>query len=111
MAAAGTLIQMAAQRSSATALDGSQHTEMLPAQPGSILLYEAFARHTDDIGHLERWLIHLLCSLRERLTCSGAGQFEFVERRACGFQMALGEMKVNGSGFEVGVTEQQLYGR
>jgi hypothetical protein len=54
MAAARTLIQMAAERSSAAALDGSQHTEMLPAQPGSILLDEALARHTDDIGHLER---------------------------------------------------------
>ena len=71
MAAARTLIQMAAERSTAATLDGSQHTEMLPAQPGSILLDEAFARHTDDIGHLERWLIHPLCSLRERFTFSG----------------------------------------
>jgi hypothetical protein len=23
---------------------------------------------TDDIGHLERWPFHLLCSLRDRLT-------------------------------------------
>jgi hypothetical protein len=37
------------------------------------------------------------------------GQLEFVERRAGGFQMTLGEMKVNGSGFKVGVTEQELH--
>jgi hypothetical protein len=71
MAAARTLIQMDAERSRAATLDRSQHTEMLPAQLGSILLDEAFARHMDDIGHLERWLIHFLCSLRERFTCSG----------------------------------------
>jgi hypothetical protein len=38
-----------------------------------------------------------------------AGQLEFIERCACRFQMALREMKVNGCGFEVSVTEQQLY--
>ena len=59
---------MAAERSSAATLDGPQHAEMLPAQPGSILLDEAFACRTDDIGHLEGWLIHLLCSLRDRFT-------------------------------------------
>ena len=71
MTAARTLIQMTAERSSPTALDSPQHAEMLPAQPGSILLDKAFTRRTNDIGHLERWRIHLLCSLRDRFTFSG----------------------------------------
>ena len=48
MAAARALIQMAAERRRAAALDGAQHAEMLPGQSGSILLDEA------------------LCLLRER---------------------------------------------
>ena len=72
MAAARALIQMAAQRRRAAALDGSQHTEMLPGQSGSVLLNEAFARCSNDIGHLEGWRVHLLCSLRERFTCFGS---------------------------------------
>jgi hypothetical protein len=40
-----------------------------------------------------------------------AREFDFVERRARGFQMTLGEMQIDRSGFEVGVTEQQLHGR
>ena len=72
MAAARTLIQMAAERGRAAALDGAQHAEMLPGQSGSILLDEAFARCSNDVGHLEGWRVHLLCSLRERFTCCGS---------------------------------------
>jgi hypothetical protein len=42
-----------------------------PVQSGSVLIDKAFACCTNDIGHLEAWRIHLLCSLRERFTCSG----------------------------------------
>ena len=71
LAAARALIQMATECRRAASLDGAQHTKMLPGQSGSILLNEAFARCTNDIGHLEGWRVHLLCSLRERFTCSG----------------------------------------
>src|SRR5690242_12067493 len=69
IAAARALIQVAAQRRRAAALDGPQHTKMLPGQSGSVLLDEAVARCSNDVGHLEGWRVHLLCSLRERLTC------------------------------------------
>ena len=71
MLAAGTAIQVAAERSRATALDGAQHAQVLPTKPGSILFNKALARRADNIGHLKGWLLHLLCSLRERFTCSG----------------------------------------
>ena len=72
LAAAGALIQMAAERGRATALDSPQHAKMLPAQSGSIPLNKAFARCANDVGHLEGWRVHLLCSLRERFTCFGS---------------------------------------
>jgi hypothetical protein len=55
MAAARTLIDVTAERSTTAALDRPQHTDMLPAQPRSILLDKAFACRTKDIGHLEGW--------------------------------------------------------
>src|SRR4051794_8191752 len=61
MPAARALIQMSAQRRRAATLDCAQHPEVLPLQSGSVLLGEALARCTNDIGHLEGWRIHLLC--------------------------------------------------
>ena len=71
LAAAGALIHMAAERGRAAALDSPQHPKMLPGQSGSILLDKTSARCANDVGHLEGWRVHLLCSLRERFTCSG----------------------------------------
>ena len=70
MAALATAIQMAAERCRAAVLDGEEHAEMQPRQPGPVLLDEAVAMRADDIGHLERWPVHLLCSLRDRFTWS-----------------------------------------
>src|ERR1700751_323297 len=72
LAAARALIQMAAERGRAATLDGSQHANMLPVQSGSVLLDKASARCSNDVGHLEGWRVHLLCSLRERFTCVGS---------------------------------------
>jgi hypothetical protein len=68
MAALLAAVQMTAERSSAAVLDGGKHAEMQPGQPGPALLDEAVTMCTDDIGHLERWPFHLLCSLRDRFT-------------------------------------------
>ena len=70
MAALNAAVQVTAERSSAAVLDGGKHAEMQPGQPGPVLLHEAVAMRTDDIGHLERWPFHLLCSLRDRFTWS-----------------------------------------
>ena len=72
LAAARALIQVAAERGRAATLDGSQHANMLPAQSRSVLLNKAFACCSNDVGHLEGWRVHLLCSLRERFTCFGS---------------------------------------
>jgi hypothetical protein len=39
-----------------------------------------------------------------------AGAFGVIERRACGLQMALGEVKINRGGFDVRMSEQCLHG-
>jgi hypothetical protein len=44
MSAAHALIQMAAERCGAAALDGSQHFQMEPVQPPTVLFDEAPAR-------------------------------------------------------------------
>ena len=70
MAALAAAIQMTAQGSRAAVLDGEKHAEMEPGQPCPALLDETVAMRADDIGHLERWSFHLLCSLRDRFTWS-----------------------------------------
>src|SRR5258708_489844 len=71
MAASGTAIQVATEGCRAANLDGVKHVQMEPRQPGSVLGDEAAAVLSDDIGHLERWLVHGFCSFRERLMLSG----------------------------------------
>src|ERR1700684_2248222 len=70
MAALAAAIQMTAQGSSAAVLNGEKHAEMEPGQPDPSLLDETVAMRPDDIGHLERWRLHLLYSLRDRFTWS-----------------------------------------
>jgi len=69
--AAGTAIEMAAQRGRAAVLDGVEHAPVVPGEPGTILLDEAVLVLSDDIGHLEGWPVHRFCNLRESLTLSG----------------------------------------
>src|ERR1035438_4327671 len=71
MAASGTAIQVATECCSAAELDGVQHAQMEPRQPGPVLYDEAVAVLSDDVGHLERWPLHRFCSFRERLLWSG----------------------------------------
>src|ERR1700732_4826934 len=71
MAASGTTIQVATERCRAAKLDGIQHAQMEPRQPGLVFFDEAIAVLSDDVGHLERWPVHRFCSFRERLLLSG----------------------------------------
>jgi hypothetical protein len=57
--AVGALIEMPAQGGSATAHDGSQHFEVLPGDPPAAAFDEAASRGANQIGHLERWPVHL----------------------------------------------------
>ena len=71
MTASGTAIEMAAQHGRAAVLDGVEHAQVVPSQPGTVLLDEAVLVFPDDIGHLEGWPLHRFCNLRESLTLSG----------------------------------------
>jgi hypothetical protein len=71
MPAAGTFIQMSTQGGGATALDGCQDLEMLPAEPGAAALDEFLSRGADEIGHLQGWSMHLGVS----------GRLVFLSRR------------------------------
>ena len=71
MAALATAIPMSAERCRAAVLDGEEHAEMQPRQPGAVLFNEAVAVRANDVGHLEGWPLHFLCSFRDRFTWSG----------------------------------------
>ena len=66
MAAVPTLIEMTAERGGSAALDGSQHFQVKPVQPGTISFDEVPARTANDIGHLEGRPVHLLVVLSEK---------------------------------------------
>jgi hypothetical protein len=71
MAASGTTVQVDTECCRAAKLDGVEHAQMEPRQPGPVLCDEAIAVLSDDISHLGGWLIHCFCFFRERLTLSG----------------------------------------
>ena len=64
MPAAGAFIEMTAECGGATARNGQQHFDMLPAEPVAISFDESSSRVTDEIGHLQRWPAHLLFQLQ-----------------------------------------------
>jgi hypothetical protein len=60
MSAASALIEMSTQHGGATPRNGQQHFDMLPGDPLTASFDEGVSRSSDQIGHLERWPIHLL---------------------------------------------------
>src|SRR5215467_3832053 len=71
IAAARTLVAMAAQNGSAAGCDGLQNLAVRPVNPAAMVLDEAIPLCANDIGHLQGWPGHFFCSLREGLTWSG----------------------------------------
>lgn len=71
MAALTTAIQVATEHRRTAVLNGEEDAEVKPRHPGSVLLDEPVAMRANNIGHLEGWPIHFLCSLRDRFTWSG----------------------------------------
>ena len=59
MPATGTFIQMTAECSGATALDGCQNFAMLASEPLAAAFDEFLSRGADEIGHLQWWPAHL----------------------------------------------------
>ena len=70
MAALAALIHVSTECCRTAVLNSEEDAEMKPRQPGSVLFDKPVAMRANDIGHLERWLIHFLCSFRERFTWS-----------------------------------------
>ena len=75
MAASRTTIPMGAQRGPATALDGVEHTQVQPHQPGLVFPDETLFVLPDNIDHLGRWPVDGFCFLHESFTLSGLGRF------------------------------------
>ena len=85
MSASWTRIDMAAQCCSAAPSNGSQHTLLLVAEPGSVLFHKTVALCVKDVGHLHGRAVHSgLRSRRDRGT-SVAG---LVPTRSSGVEMA-----------------------
>ena len=60
MSAASAFIEMPAERGSTTPRDGLEHFDMLPADPLTASFDECVSRGADQMGHLQRWPVHLL---------------------------------------------------
>jgi len=60
MPAAGTLIEMAAERGGAAAFDCPEYFDMRPGNPPAAVLDESISGGADQIGHLQRRPFHLL---------------------------------------------------
>src|ERR1700756_1470485 len=102
--AVGALIEMPAQGGGATARNGSQHLEVLPGDPFTAAFDESASCGANQIGHLERWPVHLF-ALRYLLF-----QLERVQRTRGGVEMPLGEMEIDGGFFQIVMSQEQLNG-
>jgi hypothetical protein len=60
MSAARALIEMTAEHGGTTPLNRQQHFDVLPGDPLAASFDECLSRNANQIGHLERWPIHLL---------------------------------------------------
>ena len=75
-----------------------------------VRLDEAIAVLSDDVGHLEGWPRHRLCSRRDRRAVSGPDTVHRVQRVGHGVQVPTREMQIDDGVFELHVAEQQLDG-
>jgi hypothetical protein len=68
VAALATAIQVSTEHGGAAVLDGEQHPQVQPRQPGPVVFDETLTMRANDICHLERWPAHRFCSFLERFT-------------------------------------------
>ncbi len=69
MPATGTRIQMSAERSRATTLDGCQDLAVLVGKPLAAAFDEWLSCSADEIGHLQGWPAHLCVPGRLAFLC------------------------------------------
>jgi hypothetical protein len=60
MSTASAFIEMPTERGGTTPRNGQEHFDVLPGDPLSTSFDEGVSRSADQIGHLQRWPIHLL---------------------------------------------------
>ena len=107
ISASGTRIDMSTERGGSAAQNGVPHLEMEPGEPLLAALEEAFSRGAEDIGHLEGRPWHLL------RTAAGIAIFrqgQGVERTGGGVQVLLRQVRIDGSLFQIAMTQQNLDG-
>ena len=104
MPAAGALIEMPAQCGGATARNGQQHFEVLPAEPVAVSFEESGSRSADEIGHLQGRPVHLFVPVWF------VSQRQRVQRTGGGVEMALRKVEVNGGLFQIAMAQQDLNG-
>src|SRR5215469_14285734 len=100
--ATGALIDMTAQCGRTTPLNGQQHLDVLPTNPGAVSFDEGGSRGADEIGHLERWPAHLLLVWRLALERQG------VQRTRGRMQMTFREMQVDHRLSQIVMAQQDL---
>ena len=94
MPAAGALIEMTAECGGATARNGQQHFDVLPAEPLAISFDEGSSRVANEIGRLEGRPAHLFVPLL-------VFQLQRVQRTGGRVEMTFGKMEVDGGLFEI----------
>jgi hypothetical protein len=60
MSAASAFIEMPAERGGTTPRNSQEHFDVLPGDPLTASFDECASRSADQIGHLQRWPVHLL---------------------------------------------------
>jgi hypothetical protein len=95
MPAASAFIEMPAECGGTTARNGQEHFDMLPGDPLTASFDECVSRSADQIGHLQRWPVHLFVLRRPVF------ELERIQRTRGCVQMALGEVQVDGGFFQI----------
>ena len=78
----------------ATARNGQQHFDVLPAEPLAVSFDEGSSRVANEIGHLEGRPAHLFVPLL-------VFQLQRVQRTGARVEVTFGEMEVDGSFFQI----------
>ena len=104
MPAARALIEMSAEHGRATPRNGQQHFDMLPGDPLTASFDECVSRSADQIGHLERWPVHLL------VLWWPVFQLQRLQRTRGRTEVTFREMEVDGGFFQIAMAQQHLDG-
>ena len=107
--AAGTLIEMTAERGGTATFNVRQDLEVPTGDPLPTLLGEPRSCPADEIGHFQRRPLHLFVS-RGLVFLACARQRQRVQRTGGGAEMAARKVEVEGGLFQITVAEQHLDG-